>query len=357
MIEKAHVCWYRIRRCGYYAKRGDPVAAFGELTQTLADMQRWGRGKQLGHTVTFQASEDSLPIYLLDLQGDNDAWVLTLWNETATTDGQVPSVFATSSVGSAQVVMNDVKQGTIPGFATYFFFVPSLSAVAAVRFQHLAYGHLGMRKYIDSYLKRCSSHVVFGPDPEGGADADVAITGYTERPGDELRQLHPTFKSDLATLPGRFDLLVSRSRDIVKVRRREVLNLKDQTQRDWWQRMLGRTGLSDHKVRAQSVRVQYDLNQMDDTFERDELRSYIDQWEAGAQNDEWNDVGFVLKGDSNHTHWLSHSVARGELSCDITRDSAEVVNAASLLRELKRQKPVLQKMLVTAPPTTEAPED
>jgi hypothetical protein len=93
--------------------------------------------------------------------------------------------------------------------------------------------------------------------------------------------------------------------------------------------------MSDAQVATPVARVQYEFPAR---FEPDEMRSLQAQWDAeSAQMEDWDDVGFVLAGEST-PYWLSKSVARGTLELDVERDNLEVVNSQSLLSELRRNR-------------------
>lgn len=347
MSEDARITFYKVTQCGYF-RRANDVPEFGGFTQALEDLQAWSRDRPLGHTKTFEVTEDSghLGVYLLDVRkarGQN-AWLLSLWNESASTDGAIASVMPASTVGSPRVVMNDVAPGSIPGFATYFFMLPDEQLIAGIRFQHKVYGHIPMRNYLRGFLQTASRHVVY-------ADGDaVEILGYAEKQGGEPRNLFPRFVSHIYATQGEHQMLRERATSIAKVVRKTVLQTKVAPQRALWQKMLDRAGLGEPSSRPSDVRVQYAM-QVDLT--KDDVTRLIADWQAevGAAADqggdvetEWEDIGFVLRGDAN-TYWLSHATARDRLQLDVRRDSPEVVNAEWLLGELVRHQTMLLKKL------------
>lgn len=345
MRERAGICWYNIQKCGYFNNQRTSQAQFGNLSQVLIDLQLWGQNKQLAETQTFGAvtaegDAEQLPIYLLDIQGGQDDWLLTLWNQTPSTEGQVASVATNAVVGNADVVMNELAPNTIPGFATYFYFVPSLSAVAAVRFQHLAFGHAGMKHYMSGFVRLGTRHVCWSDVPN--AEGALEILGYAKALGDGPEDLIPYFKSVVMNQPGERELLVHRARDVRKVLNKTELNNGRQPDRAFWQKLLQRAKMSDAHAATPITRVQYELPAR---FEPDEMRTLQARWNAeSAEMEDWDDVGFVLKGEST-PYWLSKSVARGALELDVDRDNLEVVSSQSLLSELKRNRAAITALI------------
>lgn len=338
MTERASVCWYRIQKCGYYSNPQTVTPEFGGLTQVLQDLSVWSDGKQLTQTLTFNADQsahgdDQLPVYLLDIRGSDDNWLLKLWNQTPATDGQIASISNSAIVGSPGVVMNKLEPNTIPGITTYFYFVPSLGAVAAIRFQHRVFGHAPMKSYISGFLRQNSRHVCWSNAQ--GDDGHLKLLGYAAKPNDEPANFRPYFKSELMRLPGQHEQLILRARDVRKVVRRVGLQSGRRPDESLWQNLLLRAGLTAKHAAPEMVRLQYELSA---TLDPTEMVHLISQWEQDIlKADDWEDVGFVFRGDPL-THWLSSSVARSEHDLDVKRDNVEVVNTQSLLDQLVRHR-------------------
>jgi hypothetical protein len=142
--------------------------------------------------------------------------------------------------------------------------------------------------------------------------------------------------------PGERDLLIHRARDVRKVLNKTELNNGRQADRAFWQKLLERAKMSDPQAATPIARVQYELPAR---FEPEEMRSLQARWDAeSAEMEEWDDVGFVLKGEST-PYWLSKSVARGALELDVERDNLEVVNSQSLLSELRRNRTAITALI------------
>lgn len=338
MQEKGKISFYRVSQCGFF-KRGDEQSAFGSLSEMLQELQRWTAGKSLAATKTFEPvdGQDLHPAYLLDIRELNGTWLLSTWNQTPSTEAGVASVMADSNVGTPEIVMNDIEDGSIPGFATYFWFVPNRNIFASVRFQHLWTGQKSLQKYLESFLEQFSSHTVYSENP----DADIAIIGYREVEDGELLNVFPRFRTALVTKPGQRDLIRQNIERIRKVIRKTTLQLNRHDELDQWQKFLRWTNIHVPQQRPDKVKVQYELNTK--LIEAD-INTIIDDWDQGHER-EWDDYGFVFKGQPQDTHWLSHSLARDEFELDIVRDNPEVINAQSLLQALNANSAHILRIL------------
>lgn len=328
-VEKAKITFYRASQCGYYPRGELDEAAFGNMQGMLADLANWCNGKQLATTKTYEAAEgaDFLPVYLMDITPGATSWVVTMWNQTPATEGKVAAAIGTSNVGAPEVVMNDVPKDGIPGFATYFWFIPQQNVFASIRFQHLITGQKPMQLYMESFLQSFSKHVAW-TDPEDGADIEIA--GYIRQPGVPPQDLNPRFRTQLFKKPGAHELLLNNAATIRKVLRKTTLELNRPEQLARWQQFLQWTTLREPQHRPDQVKVQYELPA---EVSRDDVEAMIADWNAGHDR-QWDDYGFKLKGAAQHIHWLSHSLARSEFDLDVERNSLEVVNPGSLLKAL-----------------------
>lgn len=331
MLEAAGVTLYDIADCGYYP-RASKVRAFGEVATLLDDLVHWVSGKKLGQTQMPKGrgrGSMRMGTYVLDARRTSDRYLVTLWNQVPATDGQVASVRIDSGVNRPAVVMNDIEEGTVPGYATYFYFMPEREQFLAVRFQHPGYGHAALRNYLQSFLRYCGRHVRY----EDG-DGDAKVMGYVPDAAAAPASMVPKFNSDPHVKRGEHARLVQEAARVVKVVRKSELNLSVPEQDQLWQRMLRWASLRSGQRPIEPVKIQYS---MDTTVTPSEMRSLVREWAGAATRGDadWDDLGFMLKGEQSPL-WLSHSLARKMFDLDVSRDTPEVVNAPSLARTLVR---------------------
>lgn len=329
MLEEAKVTFYKIAKCGYYRPRGDEHV-FGTLPDMLEDLASWSQRKDLGETLTFTPGEDgpNLGVYLLGTNHLHGHRLVALWNATPETDGKVASVSAVSQVGNPEVFMNAIEPNSIPGYSTYFWFIPDAPFFAAIRFQHRSSGHYQLQTYLQSFLRNFGRHVVFDDDVQ-----DPAILGYCERPGAKVLNLRGRFRSELFTKAGEHELLIRRATSIRKVIRKSTLSLERRDQRAMWQRLLEFSGMREPTARPADVKLGYELEV---SLTEADVRELIAQWEDEENQTEWDDLGFVFSGEANKIHWISRSIARDTFELDVQRENPEHVDGESLLHELYR---------------------
>ncbi|EPO6703957.1 hypothetical protein ACUDWF_003147, partial [Pseudomonas aeruginosa] len=135
-IEKAKITFYRIDQAGFY-QRGQDDPTFGSAAEMLAELHRWSQGKQLAETKTYEPAQDSdlLPVYLMGIEPAADSHLVTMWNQTPSVEGNFAAAMGNSQVGNTEVVLKEIPEGGIPGFATYFWFLPELGVFASIKFQ------------------------------------------------------------------------------------------------------------------------------------------------------------------------------------------------------------------------------
>lgn len=331
--ETASITFYSITQCGFYSWGGD-TPLFGTTSQLLTEIEAWSKGKELQQTKLYEPKGDLLPVYLLDITQHGNDWLVTIWNQVPSTEKGVASVMGSSKVGDANVVMNQVAKGSIPGFATYFWFLPNTEVFASVRFRHLITAQKAMQEYMESFLEFASSHAVL--ERQEGPHIDAILMGYKEDPaGSEQPSLkiYPKFRAELVKKPGKHEHILKNIEQISRVERSMQLRLDKKEDLSMFQAILRFTNMHNPVNPPKQMRFNYRLAT---GVTKDEVQAIIDSWNAGAEK-QWDDYGFVFRG-SNSIHWLSHSLAREDVDLNIERTNDEVVEPVSLLEALHANK-------------------
>lgn len=330
-IETAHFSFYKITQCGYFA-RGEDTPNFGTIQEVLEDLRSWSNGKKLIETkvAAVEESDTSGNTYLLDIQTSQNTWLISTWNETASTNGRIASVQAESDVGNATVHMNDIVEGSIPGYATYFWIIPDRRVFATVRFNHPFIAQKPFRSYLNKFMECYGRHVVVG---EANEDSDYPILGYVNTEKDEPHHFYPRFFTELLKKPGKKQFLLDNIANITKVIRKEELDLSQTEILTFWQKLLRQTHLSNPSVHPIRPKVTYDVP-FNPTVE--DIENMFAAWEDGDHSS-WDDFGVKLRG-SQDIHWISHALARIECDLDVERINEEVVSATSLIAAVLQNK-------------------
>lgn len=338
MAETFNISFYKIEKCGYYA-RGSHASEFCEIKDTLNELKHWAfqDGMTLGETCTFSPedyNEDINPTYCFNLIDINqEDYLLVTWNQIPSVEGQVASVPSLEPVGNAEVSLTELPEDSIPGFATYFWFIPDREIFACIQLPKTLNGRKNLEKYLKDFLSKATTYVV---------TRDNTIIGYRKDSTDETRLLHPSFESKPYRKLAEIEYLRSQREQIRKIIKKDKLSFLTQQNISLWQLFLSKIGISEPAIpHEEDINFKFEINHCPTEME---LNDIITAWERESSATRWTDTGFRLKGE-NKTRWLSHSLARSEVPLDVTRTNEELVNAQSLLEELVRRKDELLALL------------
>lgn len=335
MTENAIIQFYQVKECGYYA-HGKPNRAFGSLPDTLHQLLSWVDQDEirLKDTETYEAGDSTnlYPAYCFDILYDGlvGDYLLTTWNSVPSSDEKIASVQEDSRVGSANVNLTDLPPNSIPGYPTYFWFMPSDDRFATIQFGSPMNGHPQLKKYITEFLAKFTSYVV-EVDPEGD---EIEIAGYREDESDTAKHFYPRFTSSPLRAEGKLQVIRRRRHEIRKIIRKNDLgdNLAGDTPLNFRQALLQQIGIinATDVGEGNELRAKYEVNY---TPSESELEEIIEAWNAsGDSNSGWDDVGFQFTGESK-THWLSTSLLKIEVDLDVQKSDG-MVSGSSLLREI-----------------------
>lgn len=337
--EKATVTFYNISQCGFF-KFGDKAPLYGSTEELMKEVKEWSDDKALIETYLYEPKNDLLPVYLFDIKEKNSDWLITMWNQVPSNGQSVASVMGDSQVGRADVVMNAVAEGSIPGFATYFWIIPQKKIFATIRFQHLITAQKAMQEYMESFLEIASSHACIDYDEDDNILNHNGFIADQDTEDEEPNQrIHPRFRTELVRRPGKHDLIRNNAHQVSRVERNTMLKLNNAEELDWWQRLMRFTSIHIPNDKPDRMRLRYRLTT---SVTEDDVNSIIEAWEDN-QDKQWDDYGFVFRG-SSEIHWLSKSLARDEIEIEIKRSNDEVVDADSLIDALSAMKADLIKL-------------
>lgn len=346
-MEKIKLKFYTIERCGYY-RYGSDTSYLTDISDTLDDLKSWISNKTLSETKTtniLTAATEKLPVYCVGVEKSvNNTYLLVTWNEIASTNGNVASINKDEPVATASshVEQTRLPDGNIPGFATYFWFIPDENILATIKFGHIENGHIGMNCLIKGFLTRYSKYTVGRIIPieerEDESAQEYEILGYGNTTAYD-NQLHPYFNSKLKRLAGKIDYIKNQRTNISKMIRKTTLSTTVTNELTLFEELMYKIGMSSAPALNEEVELKYEIKTQPSS---QELEDIISSW----QNDHeqvWDDVGFMISGQPNPL-WLSSEVPSKEIEINTVRNNDEFVNFAELLRELDRNKTLLQRV-------------
>ncbi len=346
MARQVKLSFYTVEECGYY-KRGQDAPFMADFPSVSRDLHQWISTPDITvrETQTFSPDADSedLPVFCYSLihDGAPNDYVMTTWNETETTEGQVASVHADEAAGSARVEGVEVTQGTIAGYPAYFWLIPNQNLIASVRLegQRLT-GHTGFDLYMKGYLERFSKWVVLPANVQKATDVNVLGYKHNRQTRTDLR---PRFRSVPVRLQGRLDYIRTNRQRIRKMLRKDEYEGGRVQHDSLVAKLLKGFGLRHSAPSLDKTRYRFEINY---TPSEAELNEIINEYTSGRANTDvtrWDDIGFKFEKD-NQIHWLSSASAKGEAEVNIRLRDGVVIEADSLLTALHAQRSSLLRM-------------
>jgi hypothetical protein len=344
-MENCKLTLYSIDKCGYY-RRGCETPEFGTLTEIFDNLRAWAfkQGMKLGQTCTFEPTGEQVAYrtFCFDLIKDlqSGTYLLTTWNELPSSQGKMAAVKGLDPVGEAEVNLTEIPDGSIPGYATYFWILPEKEMLATLQFQHSFNGRKHLEMYLKGFLCRYDENFVV--TQESAIDS-TNILGYKNGSDSELRtNLYPQFNSLLYRKPGQLDFIRQNWHRVRQVIRKDTIKFSIEENRTLWQQLLKTVGVGSNNFPSdESERFQFTLNYHPS---EEDVNEMIRFWENQKQESKWDDIGFKLEREED-VRWLSHSMAKTEFPLDIIRNNDEIVDTQSLLDQVLLIYPKILSLL------------
>ncbi|MBH1566170.1 hypothetical protein I5U58_02045 [Stenotrophomonas maltophilia] len=326
-MSKFSLRFYRVAHCGYY-KHGQPVPAIGDLDFFLEELREYAAGKNLEDT-RVEGGGDRLPAYLFDIKQHGSCWILTLWNEVPADEGAVASVPASSPVGAGTVLSNPVAANSIPGFPTYFLFIPEAELVAPVVYGDSVFGLPQFKQYAHQFLENSTSVVHFDEDGE-----EAEVLGYEDGDGEVREELRARFEIQLKRNGTQEAAIIKKAASIRSIIRVAEMKTVTQPERARFQRFLDFWGMTAAPA-AKTVRIR---QQIPVSVTKDQVKAMIDDLSDDLVPKR-NDIAFKFEKEAQPV-WLSGSIASA--SYDLNVDKVDgVFSAEDLAKAFSRKKGIL----------------
>lgn len=340
-IEEATVQFYKVDRCGWYRYK-DQEPTFGNLGDVFSQLAEWSNGVGLASTRMnpVDADDNEYPTYLFGLFHRRGDWVFATWNQVPHSESGVASVQENSIVGDPQVVMNEIAEDSIPGYATYFWIIPEHNVIASIRFNRAQTGQFPMTRYVSQFMATASAYAVVDED-----DDEERVVGFRNDPNSAPLKLRASFKTSIFAKPGPRDFLLQNYHRIKKIIRRGHISATEASELRWWQSSLRTIFRSDSAAQGRAVINKRVYVELDYSPSLDELQEIIAGQDGDIEATGFDDVGFELTGEGNTKYWLSRERARGTFNLDIVRHDEETIDLQSLLTALQQWRPQILALL------------
>lgn len=332
-MEKARITLYDVEKCGYYP-RGANTPAFGNLNDTLEQLKKWSSNLNLSLTKISEPSDNSTPIYVLDLLKHEKDWLLALWNEVPSSNGNVSSITKNSPVGNPTIHKNKIEENSIPGYPTYFWISPEENSIATIKIHRKPAGRAGLNDYIYQFLSTKTRYVIEQNESEKGSTKHTII-GYTDRGDGIPTNSKPRFEIKQIKSDKNRELVISNPDMIKKIIRTTRVSVEDSVKTNFFQRVVG--FLQNAKYEKEicecidcSIRIELQY-----TPTENELRLMIDSNDQDPGR--WNDLGFEVEGRSDII-WMNKSKVKTDFQIESIDEESGIANTTELLKELSSMR-------------------
>lgn len=164
MLE-AKIKFFDIKKCGFYL-RGGSQTEFSGLNDALEKLRSWaGDGREFVNTTTYEPDPDNdlrntyfCNLHRNDVNGDS---LLILWNEVHNDSGVIYGMNPLDRPGSTSMLTTGFGDTpAIPGFPSYYWFVPEKNVFATIKFNHSVQGKNNLDHYLNGFLANKSPYRV-----------------------------------------------------------------------------------------------------------------------------------------------------------------------------------------------------
>lgn len=321
MIEKASVRFHKIKSCGLYRERARKPE-LGSFTEIVNNIYNWSnsQGRLIQNTCTYEVNEDSdmdfLETYLVSMKHDSISgdYFIAMWNKTHDSGDSVYALDASATIDNVNeqaLYKGNLPSHSIPGFATYFWLMPSQNTIATITFGTPRTGMKPFSHWLESFIKTESRYVKF--------DDNDQFIGYAVGDNKPNAELVPRFTRTLHKNPAKRDLILQSRDQIRGVIRRIKLDRAQPIHEGTVDKLLSLIGIANRNEHMpHEIPLTYELNY---TPSEAELNGIIDNYESGQGNGSWEDVGFKFPQNNvfgaDEKEWLSKSYCKGKISIDV----------------------------------------
>lgn len=314
------------------------LVAFSELLT----IYNWSQSNRLiQNTCTYEIQNDSemdfLKTYLVsatknEFTGD---YLFVYWNQTHETGDGHYALNPTSIVGqesSSQFHRSNLPEASIPGYATYFWFMPDSNKMATITFGSPRSGMNAFSYWMKGFLKTESRYARF--------DNEDNFLGYSDSDATPIEDLEVRFTKSLHKNPSKQQMIINNHSYIKSVIRRIRLDRSQALHTDALGKLKELMGISGTQFDTQQVPLNFKLDYQPS---RAEIISMIDDYENSPTRTGWEDVGFVFPESNSFgaepKEWLSKSFAKTKVSFNVDWVLAgQLVNGSQLLNSIVSQR-------------------
>lgn len=337
MLE-AKIKFFDIKKCGYFL-RGNSQPTLSSMDDTLMQLDAWAKdGREFVNTTCYEADPDNdlRNTYFCDLQTNdlNGDSLLILWNEVANDNGIVYGMPPMERPGQTDMLTTGFgSTPAIPGFPSYFWFIPRQNVFATVRFTHSMQGKSNLDHYLNGFLANKSSYRV--ENNEG------TVIGYSAngQPTNNSSRLHSKFHAVGRKQEELEAELLTNLHKIRRIIRRETLSYTVEDDRRTLERVF--SGLLGNMPTFQQTRsITHELQ-----FEPNEqqLRQILSNFSELNTNSSIRNAGFIY--NDGKRIMLNGASVSFSAEINVNREENQIISPQRLLQALTQQRSDLLRPL------------
>jgi hypothetical protein len=340
MSEEITITFFKIHKCGFYGKG---KKQFGSIEELLPNLKNWAESvkylvdtRLLGDGKEDDAGNEFREVFYYDYCGNKDSSLLVLWNRLPDIIGSVPTLSIKKQIGDGiKCEVTDLPKDSIPGTASYYWFIPQYNCFATVARKNKTSNVKGMRLYLQTFLATRSSYC----NVEEGEDG-VEIISYKNQKGKDVSDVTPYFQSSRAKRKGQIEFIETNRQKIRKIIRKQKVTKDLKVRLDIGKSLLVALGIKKPHIGLSNFNTSYEVSYTPTAVE---LKGIIKEWEDTGVT-EYDDTGFILSRDTK-THWLSGEISRIKKDWELEYIDDEILNPQKLLKLLDSCKDELVAVL------------
>ena len=342
MNQEATIVFYEISRCGYY-KYKPSGHYFGDIQIFLKQLSDWSQQRDTDKTVLFrpQKGGNTHPIYLGDIHEQKGSWIVTLWNEVPNSSGNILSILRKSKVGKISPTITSVGPDNIPGFPTYFWFIPKLNLMATINLDQPFSGRYGMDRYMQEFIQM---HTTYAKKTQNPKDPSLDVVAYQFRADGELLKLRSSYTTKPVLKPGKHQEIIDSASDIVRINTRTELPATSEAAKDAWQKYADSVFIKNFSMPTNKRTVKF-ATKFSISLTKKEVLEIIDEWKSDGGLISGRDYGFEFENIPNKVFWLSNTIVKEKVTLDLAiADLSELTGEQLLASLLNKEKEVLKDL-------------
>ena len=363
--ESVRIRLYSIEKFGYF-ERGSEIPAFGNTSELLRQLFNWVADKNVNQTVTYAINPegDRFRTFCHDIQtNDSGDYLISTWNETLITEGNIAAIAGDQPTGNADIDLTQVPEGHIPGYPTYFWFIPEINKFATLLLRgNRKNGVSSLKKYLHGFMTFYSDYVKYDEayyheniSQDNLLDGQLfsRVIGYTDGRKPITKNLYRWFEPILYNEESKPAELAKRKRELIrKVHYKTTLEYTSSEDRNFLGVLAQRMGLSrPPEPETNYVNLSYEFTFQNPSIE--EIEGIVGEWTRKKDEDEneWEDVGFELAPENKNqkTIWLNRYLASDIFNFRLSITNSEIVNTLELLNLLTERKTEILERLSIMP--------